>query len=386
MQNPIQSPGSIDRLQAIDILLPDLRGGGAERVCLNLANEFASRGLAVRMVLMRAEGELLPLLDPRVEVVNLGAARVRNALWPLVRHLRRARPAALLANMWPLTFIAALARKLSSVDCRVVAVEHTTWSATPLLASRYAAFKFKASMRWLQPRADALLAVSRGAADDLVQFAGLPQGSVQAQYNPIVARAPRAAPNTPVERETAWWHGNHRRLLAVGTLKAVKDFPTLLRAFARLREQVDARLLILGEGDERPTLEALVHELGLEHAVELPGFAVDPAPYYARADLFVLSSTHEGFGNVIAEALDHGVPVVSTDCPSGPREILQDGKYGSLVPVGDAEALAQAMLASLQTTHNHAALKTRARDFAVDTIADQYLDHLLPGWRGRMGA
>lgn len=113
---------------SIDILLPDLRGGGAERVCLNLANEFALRGLPVRMVLMRAEGDLLPLLDPRVQVVDMGAARVRNALWPLVRHLRQAPPAALLVNMWPLTFLAALARKLSGTRCRLVAVEHTACS------------------------------------------------------------------------------------------------------------------------------------------------------------------------------------------------------------------------------------------------------------------
>ena len=367
----------------IDILLPDLRGGGAERVCLNLANEFASRGLQVRMVLMRAEGELLPLLDPRVKVADLGAARGRNLLWPLVRHLRQARPAALLANMWPLTFLAVLARKLARVECRIVAVEHTTWSATPLLASRRTALAFRASMKWLHPRAAALLAVSQGAADDLEHFVDLPPRSVQPQYNPIVACTSRQPPVAPPGRETAWWHGSHRKLLAVGTLKAVKDFPTLLRAFARLRQQVDARLLILGEGEERPALQALVHELGLEHAVELPGFVVDTAPYYARADLFVLSSTHEGFGNVIAEALDHGVPVVSTDCPSGPREILQDGKYGTLVPVGDVGALAQAMLAALHAPHDPTALKARARDFAVDTIADQYLDHLLPGWRER---
>ena len=171
------------------------------------------------------------------------------------------------------------------------------------------------------------------------------------------------------------------RIETVGTLKAVKDFPTLLRAFARLREQANARLLILGEGEGRAELESLVQSLGLSDAVELPGFVGDPGPYYAKADLFVLSSDHEGFGNVIPEALGRGVPVVSTDCPSGPREILCDGKYGALVPVGDAEALAQAMLASLQSTHDPAALKARARDFAVDTIAGQYLDHLLPGWR-----
>ena len=386
MQNPIRSPGSTDQLQSIDILLPNLRGGGAERVCLNLANEFASRGLQVRMVLMRAEGELLPLLDPRVEVVDLGAARVRNALWPLVRHLRQARPAALLANMWPLTFLAVLARKLARVKCRVVAVEHIAWSATSLVKRKRNAMALKSSMKWMRPRVDALLAVSGGAADDLERFAGLPVSSVGVQYNPVVPATP-CAPNTTVpERDLAWLHGNHRRLIAVGTFKAQKNFPALLRAFARLREEVDARLLILGEGEGRPALEALVRELGLEHAVELPGFAVDPAPYYARADLFVLSSTHEGFGNVIAEALDHGVPVVSTDCPSGPREILQDGKYGILVPVGDVEALAQAMQDALQSTHDHIALKARARDFAVDKITDQYLDHLLPGWREGTGA
>lgn len=364
----------------IDILLPDLRGGGAERVCLNLANEFASRGLPVRMLLMRAEGELLPLLDARVEVVGLRAARGRHVLWPLVRHLRQARPAALLANMWPLTFLAVLAHKLARVECRVVAVEHIAWSMTPLVKRQRTALALKTSMKWMLPRVDALLAVSRGAADDLERFAGLPAGSVGTQYNPVVAATPPAVVAAP-SLETGWLHGDQRRVIAVGSFKAQKNFPTLLRAFARLHDQMDTRLLILGEGEERPALEALVRELGLEHAVELPGFAVDPAPYYARADLFVLSSTHEGFGNVMAEALDHGVPVVSTDCPSGPREILQDGKYGTLVPVGDIEALARAMQESLNSTHDHAALKARARDFAVDTIADQYLDHLLPGWR-----
>lgn len=364
----------------IDILLPDLRGGGAERVCLNLANEFARRDLQVRMVLMRTEGDLLPLLDPRVEIVDLGAKRVRNALWPLVRHLRQTPPAALLANMWPLTFLAALACKLSGAKCRVVAVEHNAWSQSPLVKRRRTAMALKASMKWMSPRVDALLAVSRGAAEDLESFAGLPVGAVGVQFNPVVAATPPAVLREP-SLEAVWLHGNHRRVIAVGSFKAAKDFPTLLRAFALLREQVNARLLILGDGDERPELEALVKELGLEHAVELPGFVLDPAPYYARADLYVLSSDHEGFGNVIVEALEHGVPVVSTDCPSGPREILLDGKYGTLVPVGDVDALTRAMLDALQSTHNQAALQARARDFAVDKIADEYLDRLLPGWR-----
>ena len=365
---------------SIDILLPNLRGGGAERVCLNLANEFASRGLPVRMVLMQAEGDFMSLLDQRVEIVDLGTARARNALWPLVRHLRQAPPAALLVNMWPLTFLAVLARKLSGANCRVVAVEHIAWSKTPLVRRRRTALALKTSMKWMAPRVDALLAVSRGAAEDLESFAGLPVGAVGVQFNPVVATTPPAVLPEPA-LDAVWLHRDHRRVIAVGSFKAEKDFPTLLRAFARLREQVKARLLILGEGDERHGLEALVKELGLEHAVELPGFVLDPAPYYARADLYAMSSALEGLPTVLIEALDHGVPVVSTDCPSGPREILQDGKHGTLVPVGDVDALARAMLDALQSTHDHAALQGRARDFAVDKIADEYLDHLLPGWR-----
>src|SRR5690606_36566302 len=133
----------------------------------------------------------------------------------------------------------------------------------------------------------------------------------------------------------------------------------------------------------RTALEAQVRTLGLHDVVDLPGFASDTGPFYGRADIFVLSSDYEGLPTVMIEALEHGVPVVSTDCPSGPREILEDGKYGRLVPVGDVEALAQAMLESLQSSHDHAALKALARDFAVDKIADQYLDLQLPGWRGR---
>ena len=306
--------------------------------------------------------------------------RARNALWPLVRHLRQAPPAALLVSMWPLTFLAALARKVSGTTCRLVAVEHTAWSKSPLAKRRRTAMAIKASMKWMSPRVDALLAVSRGAAEDLESFAGLPVGAVGVQFNPVVGTAPPSVLREP-SLEAVWLHGDHRRVIAVGSFKAEKNFPTLLRAFARLREHLNARLLILGEGDERPELEALVKKLGLEHAVELPGFVLDPAPYYARADLYAMSSVQEGLPTVLIEALDHGVPVVSTDCPSGPREILQDGKYGTLVPVGDVEALANAMKDALLKQHDREALKRRAQDFSVDKAADAYLDLLLPGWR-----
>src|SRR5690606_15955724 len=167
----------------------------------------------------------------------------------------------------------------------------------------------------------------------------------------------------------------------VGTLKAVKRFDVAIEAFSRLPASLGATLCIVGEGPERRTLQAKIEELGMEGRVLLVGYRADTVPWYASADLLVLSSDYEGFGNVIVEAMEQGVPVVSTDCPSGPREILEDGRYGRLVPVGDAEALASAMLESLQSLHDYAALKARAQDFAVDKVADEYLDLLLPGWR-----
>lgn len=367
----------------VSILLPDLRPGGAERVGMNLANAFVARGVAVDMVLMRKQGELLDVLDPRIRVVDLCAPRPRHVLLPLVRYLHDSRPTALLANMWPLTILAVLARWKSRVRCRLVAVEHTTWSASRLVRRWRTRMMIKTTMHWLLPRADAVLAVSKGAAADLEQFAGLPAGLVRAQYNPATQGDVVTEPSFP-ESFQPWAGGKHKRVLAAGTLKEVKDFPVLLRAFARLRDKVDVRLLILGEGEERTTLEALIQELDLQQTVFLPGFVPDTTSFHAHADLFVLSSSNEGFGNVIVEALEQGTPVVSTDCFSGPAEILEGGRYGTLVPVGDVEALAQAMQDSLLRHHDSEVLKRRAQDFSVDKIAEQYLDMVLPNWRDRV--
>jgi glycosyltransferase involved in cell wall biosynthesis len=231
-------------------------------------------------------------------------------------------------------------------------------------------------MRFFFPGADGVVAVSQGAADDLARFAHLNRDDITVIYNPVVG-ATKAFSSVP-QPPTGWWSGPHRRVLAVGTLKAIKDYATLLTAFAQLRQRADARLLILGEGHCRVALEAQARQLGIEDSVFMPGFVKEVSPYYQHADLHVLSSTGEGFGNVIVEALEAGTPVVSTDCPSGPREILCDGQFGRLVPVGDVTALALAMEESLLATHDRAALKARAQDFSIDKATDLYLEMLHP--------
>ena len=364
-------------IKIVSIFMPNLTGGGAERVALNLANSFAQRGYAVDMVLLAATGEFLADLLPSVRVVDLKVTRMRWALLPLVRYLRQARPTAVLACMWPLTLAALWARALARVPSRVVVAEHTTWSRDEIASSPWGRWKVGRTMHWAFPAADGIVAVSQGAADDLARFAKLDRQAITVIYNPVVgaAKPPATVALAPAE----WWTGTHRRVLAVGTLKAIKDYATLLTAFAQLRRQVDARLLILGEGGCRAALEAQACQLGIEASVFMPGFVKDPSPYYQHADLHVLSSTGEGFGNVIVEALEAGTPVVSTDCQSGPREILSDGQFGRLVPVGDAVALAAAMADSLAATHDRGALKARAQDFSIDKAVDQYLDLLSPG-------
>lgn len=360
----------------VSILLPDLRGGGAERVVVNLANSFVQRGYEVDMVLLSATGEFLADLRPEIRVVDLQVKRLRGALLPLVRYLRNSRPDSILACMWPLTVISLWARRLARVPARVVVSEHTTWSRDEIASSTFGRWKVSTTMHHAFTHAHSIVAVSQGAADDLARFANLDRHAITVIYNPVVgdAKPPASAPFAPA----GWWTGPHRKVLAVGTLKLIKDYATLLHAFARLRQRVDARLLILGEGECRAALEAQARQLGIEASVFMPGFVKDTSLYYQQADLHVLSSTGEGLPTVIIEALEAGTPVVSTDCPSGPREILSDGQFGRLVPVGDAAALAAAMAESLSATHDTAALKARAQDFSIDKAVDRYEALLFP--------
>lgn len=362
-------------MKKIALFLPDLRGGGAEKVALILANEFVQQGFSVDVALCNAKGELLTALDPRINVVDLKSPRLRNAFFPLLRYLKVERPDALLALMWPLTVLAVIAFKWARLPGRVVVSDHTTFSQAPLLKKRLTRWFFKGSLPLVYPFADARLAVSNGVADDLSTLSNLKHESIDVIYNPVLSNVKLF---TKQQSEDAWQNFSGKKIVAVGALKWAKNYPSLLHAFALLLEKEESKLSIVGQGDLLPELEALTTQLGITDQVHFVGFSNEAYAWMASADLLVLSSHYEGFGNVLVEAMSVGTPVVSTDCKSGPREILCDGKYGKLVPVGDADALAQAMLESLQEEHDIEALKQRAADFAVDKIADQYLAVMFP--------
>ena len=309
-----------------------------------------ARGLArshrVDLVAASAQGEFSALVPGGVRLVDLHAKRVLFSARPLVHYLRAARPEALIAAMTHCNVVALVARNLARAQTRIIATEHTELSLVAGHALRLREKSMPLAARRLYPGADAVVAVSAGVAHDIARITGAPPERTRVIYNPVLTPELFQLAEAPVEHP--WFAtGSPPVVLAVGRLEPQKDFATLLRAFAQLRRRRDARLLILGEGSQRGALERLQAELGLKDEAQLPGFCPNPFPYMKRAALLALSSQWEGLGLVLVEALALGTAVVATDCRSGPREILQDGRLGRLVPAGDADALAAAIEATL---------------------------------------
>lgn len=354
----------------VSILLPDLGAGGAERVSIDLARQFVLAGYEVEFVLMRAEGQFLYEAKRQFSVVDLGVDRVRGVPRALARHLQKNRPDVLIASMWPLTSMAVLGRVLSGQVCKLLLVEHcvlsSQYSGKGLLHSIF----MRASMSCTYPFADGIAAVSKGAAEDLRRQLVISSGRVHVLYNPIPSRG-QPSEDQKKMAEALWQCPPRERLLAVGTFKSQKNLPLLLNAFAKL-SRAETRLMLVGQGEEEERLRELANELQISDRVIFAGFHVDPSPFYATASAYVLSSNDEGFGNVLVEALSFGLPVVSTDCPSGPSEILEKGRWGRLVPVGNAQALAEAMNTTLSQAVDREALKQRAADFAPEVSAGRY--------------
>jgi len=327
------------------LYLPSLLGGGAERVTLNLAEGMAQTGVRVDLVLAEATGPLLSSVSSGVRVVDLRAKRVAASLPALARYLRRERPTALLSALDHANVIALWANRLAGNATRTVVAIHNTPSLDSRNAASLRGRLIPLAMRLFYPWADRIVAVSKGVAEDFTAMTRI-ENRLEVVYNPVIPPDFFAKAQAPADHP--WLApGQPPVILGVGRLTRQKNFPNLIRAFAQVRQTRAARLLILGEGEERPALEALVKELGLEAEVSLPGFVPNPLAFMKRAALFALSSDSEGLPTVLIEALALGTPVVSVNCKSGPQEILAGGRWGRLVPVGDSQALAAALTATL---------------------------------------
>lgn len=369
------------------IVLSGLGLGGVQRTMLTLAEGIAARGIPVDLVVPDGRGPFRAQVPQNVRLVELDAGMARLPWFrarkrrrslvstpALARYLERARPRAAFSASHYVNLSLLAARRLSRHELPVVVSQRTHLSR----AVRNAGFPFRRRLflgglvRAAYPAADAIVAVSAGVADDLAEVAGLARERIEVIPNPLRLEQVREGAAKPTPHP--WLApGEPPVCLAVGRLAAQKDFPTLLRAFARVRRNRSARLLVLGEGRERAALEACIRKLDLAEDVELPGYVENPFAWMSRARLFVLSSAYEGLPGVVIQALACGCPVVSTDCPSGPREILKGGELGALVPVGDSDALATAIDRALDAPVDRAALIRRAQDFALEPIVDRWL-------------
>jgi glycosyltransferase involved in cell wall biosynthesis len=395
--------------------LDNFEGGGVQKTTLTLAGALAVRGHRVELLVCQPSGALQDQVPPGVEVVALDRASAWSArtlalrsdlgqfgpilggivlsprpsptlacLGSLAEKLAARRPAALYTATTHMNLEAVLARRLAGVDTRLVVSERNAWRGGHLQRGWPALF-LPAVVRRAYGQADAVVAVSDGVADDLATWSGLPRARITTIYNPVVTPELSTLQREAVDHP--WFQpGAPPVVMSAGRLGRAKDFPTLIRAFARVRRERPARLVIFGKGKSETktaksiaSLKALAAELGVAEDVALPGFVANPFAYMTRAAVFALSSINEGLPGVLIQAMACGCPVVSTDCPSGPAEILAGGRYGRLVPPGDHQALSDAIVATLEMPPASELLRERAGFFSVERAVVRYERLMLGG-------
>ncbi|MEM3714770.1 MAG: glycosyltransferase [Nitrososphaeria archaeon] len=360
-------------MRKIAFFIPALEGGGAERVVVNLVKQFVKLDFEIHLLLSFAKGSYLKEVPDNVRIFDFKSRHVLYSLPKLVRYLRDEKPYAIVSSLNHANLVVILAKLISKSRTKLLVREDSTPSKELKNNSSIKSKFLPLLMKALYPYADAVVAVSEGVKEDLVKFVKVPQEKVKVIYNPVINESIFEKAKEKVDH--SWFCGERSPvIISVGRLTKAKGFETLIRAFSLVRNEIDARLVILGEGEERKSLENLGRELGISEYIWMPGFAENPYKYMSRSSVFVLSSIYEGFGNVLVEALALGLPVVSTDCKSGPREILENGKYGKLVPVGDAESLAKAIV---ETLRNPNSLRKPSKEvlqrYSVEYASKEYL-------------
>lgn len=362
--------------EKIALFIPTLEVGGAEKVTLNIANEISNRGYSVDLVLVKAKGEYMENVGGNVRVVDLNSKSAMMSIKQLVKYLKENKPIAMISAIENCNVAALIAKKFACVETKIVVTIHTTLSR---ILKDVDDIKVKLNMilqKKLYKNAYNIIAVSKATADDASKVLNIPRDRINVIYNPIINEY--LLNNSKMEVESKFFNnGNYINILSVGRLTDAKSFDTLIKAFnIVLCEMKNVRLTIIGEGNKRQELKELSKNLKIEQYIDMPGFKTNPYAYMSKCDVFVLSSKWEGLPSVIIEAMACGAKIVSTDCKSGPREILEDGKYGKLCPVGDEKKLAEMIIESLNDKTNIVDIDTHLKKFSFDKIIDEYINSI----------
>lgn len=358
----------------IAIFIRSLQGGGAERISTILANDFVEKDYSVDLLLPRAQGPYLQQISRRVNLIDFKTPEVACSLPKVVQYLKASRPRALLSFLHYPNEIAIVAKKLAGVPTRVIVSERNCLSAAAQNSQQLSVKLTPLAAKLTYPWADGIVAISKGVASDLSQITKIKQDDIQVIYNPSIS--PELIEKSQQLVDHPWLQVDQPPvILAVGRLHPQKNFSTLIKAFSDVLKHKKSRLIILGKGPEEDEIRRLVGELNLQRHVDLPGFVQNPYAFMARAAVFVMSSKYEGFGNVLVEAMSTKTEVISTNCKSGPSEILDGGKYGQLVPVGNADAMARAILEVLSGKRHHVP-DSWLRQFTPEICSQKYLNVL----------
>lgn len=363
-----------EKYNLISVFLPNLAGGGAEHVAVRIANELAAQGRLVDLVLVQAKGAYISKVSDKVNIVDLkfsGRFSTIKSLPRLIKYLRKNKPNILFSTLFRANTISALAIRLARVNTKLI-LRHPNmlYPEGGKRLSFYSRVSKKLAI-WAAKKADVLVLTSKAMKGELLEHSDFDGSKVKIIHNPVPIDEIQLKAK---EKSGHEWLDNKNVpvVLAVGRLSYQKNFESLIRAFAGLRERRESRLIILGEGEERAKLENLVEEFKIQEYVSMPGFVSNPYSYMSRCDVFVLPSRWEGFPNVLVEAMACGAKVIATDCPGGAAEILENGKWGSLIPVNEFEALVRSLSAGVQTNKRFD-VSSRVEDFSVEYIVEKYI-------------
>jgi len=345
-------------------------GGGIARVFFNLMQTMLDDGIEVHLFLNNKSGNLYSQI-PEGTKVFFGEGSVKKSFFALHRYLRQNKPQALITAHAHVNIASIVINKLTFVPTKLIATIHTATSRDDKAGKPIIKRLNTISSRLIYPLADEIIAVSDAVADDLAKYLKMNRNRIKTIYNPVVS--PKMLKLSLEKAQHPFFEGDKPVLISVGRLSEQKDFPNLINAFAIVKKEIDAKLIILGEGEDRAVLEKQIKELKLENDIDLAGFVDNPYAFMAASDLFVSSSAWEGLPTVLIEAMASGTNVVATDCPGGTSEILENGKYGQLVPVADSNALAAAIVLSLANPIFQEVVQKRAKEFSSQAATRQYL-------------
>lgn len=357
------------------ILLPDLKGGGAEKLHVNLANYWTLKGYQVKFILLENRGIFKKLLHRKIEIIDLKISRMRKIFFKLPKIINNEKPQILLIAMWPLTSFSIISLFFIKKKFKIFISDHVNLSKSIKYELKIYEIIPKILMHLTYRFADGIIAVSKGVKNNLVKLSGLKPNKIKVIYNPVIIDMSKNLINSNLNIFNLWQGNYEYRILSVGTLKFQKNHEALIKAFAMIPSDYSIKLIILGDGPLKEQLKQLIKELNQDHRIELKGFNIETENYYSTATTFVLTSRWEGFANVLVEALKYNLPIISTDCDYGPSEILENGKYGILIPTEDYLEINKELLRVINDNLKFENGNLRSLDFKVDKIGNQYLEY-----------